>query len=238
MALHLSTLTIPGLAPAELLLFTDARLTQALSLSPTSLSSPSSGSHSSFLETAVGIATLILIRSLRTHAFGDNWTACAQVIKSATAMAVSDDRQRDNSDDGGCEVLYGRAGLLYSLLRLRSASRGQNIPSDDVSTSIRALCPDETIHLLVESIVHRGETGAAVYAAELAGNLPAPPLMWTWHGKRYLGAAHGIGKPTASPFSLQYLSPSLQRGSFTSCYFVPQTSSARTWSQSSAPSGG
>ena len=205
---HLSNLALPGLSRDELLAFTDARLTQALNLSPTSLSSPSSGSHSSFLETAVGIATLVLMRTIesasteavRQGPFGDSWTACAQVVQSATKMAISEDRWRETDDDGGCEVLYGRAGLLYSLLRLRNASR-QDIKSrqprtSDLATTIKALSSDETIQLLVESIVRRGEAGAAVYAATLAGTLLAPPLMWTWHGKRYLGAAHGVGKLT------------------------------------------
>ncbi|KAJ6475769.1 hypothetical protein C8R47DRAFT_1142393 [Mycena vitilis] len=209
MAHHLSAAqleALPGLAPSELLAFTDARLTQALSLSPTSLSSPSSGSHSSFLETAVGIATIILIRAIEyvstattvnQSPFCDSWSACAQVIKSATSMAISEDRRSDTADDGGCEILYGRAGLLYAILRLRSASRRRDInPADSTSaeliTTVRALSSKAQLELLVQSINHRGQSGAAAYAAELDGKLPAPPLMWTWHGTRYLGAAHGV----------------------------------------------
>ncbi|KAJ7139031.1 hypothetical protein C8R44DRAFT_693432 [Mycena epipterygia] len=198
---HLSTHTLPGLSPGELLAFTDTRLTQALNLSPTSLSSPSSGSHSSFLGTAVGIATLILIRAIETGSatrdpFGDSWTACSQLVQSATKMAVSEDRWRDSDDDDGCEALYGRAGLLYALLRLRSASRRKTVSGDsglaDLVNTTAALSSEENIKLLVQSIVLRGESGAAVYAAELAGKGSSPPLMWTWHGKRYLGAAHGV----------------------------------------------
>ncbi|KAJ7489544.1 hypothetical protein FB451DRAFT_1225202 [Mycena latifolia] len=200
---HLSNHTLPGLSSNELLAFTDARLAQALSLSPTSLSSPSSGSHSSFLETAVGIATLILIRALESastrvsNPFGDSWTACSQLVASATKLVASEDRWRDADDNGGCEVLYGRAGLLYSLLRLRSAARrapanvGGSSSADLVAT-IAALSSEDSIQLLVQSIIERGALGAAAYAAELAENNPAPPLMWTWHGKRYLGAAHGV----------------------------------------------
>ncbi|KAJ7832201.1 hypothetical protein B0H13DRAFT_242264 [Mycena leptocephala] len=208
MAHHLATAqleALPGLAPVELLAFTDARLMQALSLSPTSLSSPSSGSHSSFLETVVGIATLILVRAIEhlsttatfsTSPFRDSWTSCAQLVTSATSMAVSEDR-RETDDDGGCEVLYGRAGLLYALLRLRSVSRRSDINTTDSNSAdsvmkIKALSSKAQLQLLVQSIIHRGQSGAATYAVELAGKLPAPPLMWAWHGKRYLGAAHGV----------------------------------------------
>ncbi|KAJ6460916.1 hypothetical protein C8R45DRAFT_1028606 [Mycena sanguinolenta] len=205
MAHHLSAAQLDGLPlPAELLAFTDSRLVQALSLSPTSLSSPSSGSHSSFLETAVGIATLILIRAIHLVAttktvsaspLSESCAACAQLVASATYMAVSEDRRPDK-DDGGCEVLYGRAGLLYALLRLRNAAKDDITTTDSNSaellTEIRKLSSKAQLQLLVQSIIHRGQTGAATYAAELGGTLPTPPLMWTWHGKRYLGAAHGV----------------------------------------------
>ncbi|KAJ6567571.1 hypothetical protein DFH09DRAFT_1155795 [Mycena vulgaris] len=131
-----------------------------------------------------------------TRSIGDSWTSCAQVVQSATKMAVSEDQRGDSSDDGGCEVLYGRAGLLYALLRLRSASRRAvhlgGSSSDELVAKIAVLSSEDNIQLLVQSIIYRGELGAAVYAAELAGKLPAPPLMWTWHGKRYMGAAHGV----------------------------------------------
>ncbi|KAJ7658958.1 hypothetical protein B0H17DRAFT_1096391 [Mycena rosella] len=212
MAHHLSTHPLPGLAPADLLTFADARLADALNLSPTSLSSPKSGSHSSFLETAVGIATLILIRAMESAStaelengvvtnitcLGDSWTACAQLVRSATKLVASEDRWRDADDDSGCEVLYGRAGLLYALLRLRDASRRAtnakfNASESDLETTVSALSSDDTILLLVQSIIRRGEAGAAAYAAELAGRIPAPPpLMWSWYGKRYIGAAHGV----------------------------------------------
>ncbi|KAJ7176502.1 hypothetical protein C8R46DRAFT_1076541 [Mycena filopes] len=210
---HLSTATaqqdVPllGLSPTELLAFTDARLAQTLNLSPTSLSSPSSGSHSSFLETAVGIATLILIRALEQvtltgtvsdSPFCDNWGSCAQLLTSAASMAISEDPHREADEEDGCEVLYGRAGLLYALLRLRSASKQSDIkPSDlnsvELVTTVREISSKARLQLLVESIIQRGKSGAASHAAQLAGvDLPSPSLMWTWHGKRYLGAAHGV----------------------------------------------
>ncbi|KAJ7621113.1 hypothetical protein FB45DRAFT_134767 [Roridomyces roridus] len=190
MAYHLSCCSVPGLARHELVSFADNQLQRALTLFPTSSSNPSSGSHSSFLETAVGVATLVLVRATgNMETFHESGTSCAQLIQSAVTMALSEERHLDQGDqDGGCEVLYGRAGLLYSLLRLRATA------TSDLPNAIAALCSDETIGLVVESIIHRGEKGAALYAQDLAGRIPAPSpsLMWTWHRKRYLGAAHGV----------------------------------------------
>ncbi|KAK7052535.1 Lanthionine synthetase c family protein [Favolaschia claudopus] len=210
MAQHLANAQLErlaGLSPAELLPFADFRLTHALSFSPTSLSNPSAGSHSSFLETAVGIATLILMRaiehviatgSVSTSTFNDSWSACIQLLTSAASMTLSEDRRQDDGDDSGCEVLYGRAGLLYALLRLRSLTKREDINAADAETAellskIRAICSEYQLQLLAQSIIIRGQRGAAMYQQDMAGTAyPTPPLMWSWHGKRYLGAAHGL----------------------------------------------
>lgn len=200
---NLSTLPIPlphdALTPANLLTFTDNYLTSALSLPPTAISNPSSASHSSFLETAVGIATLVLSRSMESGSsrspFDNSWPACAQLLMSVTQMAISEDINRHKDDDDGCEVLYGRAGLLYALLRLRSVARRCNVHSNDLKTTVETLSSDDIVRSLVESIIVRGKSGAAVYAAEIlhGRQLAVPALMWSWHGIRYLGAAHGVG---------------------------------------------
>ncbi|KAJ7198809.1 hypothetical protein GGX14DRAFT_468927 [Mycena pura] len=203
LAHNLAGHAVPGLSPPDLYAFADATLGRALSLSPTSLSNPSTGCHSSFLETFVGIATLTLIRAveqvsvkpLSTTPFAESWTSCAQLIQSVTTLTLSEDRGQNSPPDDGCEVLYGRAGLLYALLRLRAASRRVIHPggpaSSELLTTVRALSTKDTIKNLVEAIIRRGESGASLYTAELAGGV-APPLMWSWHGKRYLGAAHGV----------------------------------------------
>lgn len=50
---------------------------------------------------------------------------------------------------------------------------------------------------LVDEIVARGRRGAKSYSGEARthdkNSLRAPALMWSWHGKRYLGGAHGVG---------------------------------------------
>lgn len=107
--------------------------------------------------------------------------------------------RRFDADDG-CEVLYGRAGLLYALLLIRGAIR---VHADSVETSgalpdkllesLDRLASDDNICVIVKAIIDFGREGAREYAEDIAGSgLIPPPLMWVWHGKRYLGAAHGV----------------------------------------------
>ena len=65
-----------------------------------------------------------------------------------------------------CELLYGRAGFLYCLFFVRRALNSPEMFSDLVIE-------------LVRQIVN-------------AGQWTKVHLMWSWHGKRYLGAAHGV----------------------------------------------
>lgn len=123
---------------------------------------PYDANHVSFLETSVGNATLLLERGLSTE-------PCTTLLQQALSLAT----EERVIDDDGCEVLYGRAGLLYAFLRLRS-----------LSPSPLRLVSEGNIRALVESIIHRGKLGASVLKR-------GPPLMWSWHQKRYLGAAHG-----------------------------------------------
>lgn len=69
------------------------------------------------------------------------------------------------------EVLYGHAGYLYALLFVGSLVPGgldENLIEREVS--------------LILDAGHRG--------SRLDGS--PSPLMFTWHGKHYLGAAHGL----------------------------------------------
>jgi len=70
------------------------------------------------------------------------------------------------------EWLYGRAGYLHGLLYLQAV-----FGEDVVSQSLKIQ--------LGTKILRRGSQ----CAERLGCNLP---LMWTWHGKQYLGAAHGV----------------------------------------------
>lgn len=182
---------------------------------------PRHANHISYLETSIGPATLVLVRQLRLrqspestahkHArrgkldseileeleLQETWRGAADLIENAVELATGEEL-----DDDGCDVLYGRAGLVYALLLLRSellvtvsylAHAGK--PGDKVVRAVEALCSDENIQALVDDIIKRGELGAARYAQELEADErgKAPPLMWKWHGSWYLGAAHGVG---------------------------------------------
>lgn len=173
---------------------------------------PRHANHISYLETSIGPATLVLVRQLRLrqspestahkHArrgkldseileeleLQETWRGAADLIENAVELATGEEL-----DDDGCDVLYGRAGLVYALLLLRSellvtvsylAHAGK--PGDKVVRAVEALCSDENIQALVDDIIKRGELGAARYAQELEADErgKAPPLMWKWHGSR------------------------------------------------------
>lgn len=175
---------------------------QFSSLSESDLSIPRAGSKVSFLETTVGQAALILANWIRDYvedpikpAEKELLDDCVRIIVSAIQAALSEPR-----DDGGSEVLYGRAGLLYALLWLRSelsfpAPLGDlEDTNDPLLWGVSQLYSDENLQALVGDIVRRGWLGASIYAEELDAETQqrAPRLMWSWHGKRYLGAAHGV----------------------------------------------
>ncbi|KAI0746461.1 hypothetical protein C8Q80DRAFT_1175179 [Daedaleopsis nitida] len=181
---------------------------------------PQHGNRVSYLETSVGPATLILVRQLRLrqnpestahkHAkrgrldaealedieLAETWRGAVDLVSTAHEVALA-----EPIDDDGCEVLYGRAGLLYAFLLLRSelaitlsylSHTGK--PKEKVVRELESLTSDENIKSLVDDIVKRGDLGASLYAEELeeTERHKAPPLMWRWHGSRYLGAAHGV----------------------------------------------
>ncbi|TCD66895.1 hypothetical protein EIP91_000796, partial [Steccherinum ochraceum] len=165
---------------------------------PTSMKQPTDGGHASFLETSVGLAlaTLHLILHMRRSPEGQSpppsvaWNPCIALVQDALKVAL--DEQVDEDD---CEVLYGRAGLLYAMMLLRSEIDNPGTALEHpVVEAARSLVDDASMAALLENIVRRGEMGARNYAETLSGddNKHAPPLMWSWHGKRYIGGAHGV----------------------------------------------
>jgi hypothetical protein len=83
------------------------------------------------------------------------------------------------SEDAGMpnEILYGRAGYLHSLLLVHHvlSKRGD-------SPLLKPL--QACIDSLFDQIVFRG--------AQFKPKPKEAPLMWAWHDKLYLGAAHGV----------------------------------------------
>ena len=73
------------------------------------------------------------------------------------------------------ELLYGRAGCLYSLLYVKEC--------------VREKIDEHLIASISKAIIHSG--------MKLSGELKkqgyqVPPLMFEWHGSKYLAAAHGM----------------------------------------------
>ena len=228
MNFRLFTTALPILQPHNLLLIAHAQLTHALASD--ALSIPTSGSKVAFFDTSVGPATLVLLYQLHHLAsasaspprppFSHRTCArCAALLSSAlrVALALAPPPATADAEDG-CELLYGRAGLLCALLLLRAAlhkytpgaqTPHARRPSDAPLSALRALvCPltsSQALRPLVDGIIARGQAGAARFAQELeprggvgvgvggGSETPRPALMWSWHGKRYLGGAHGVG---------------------------------------------
>ena len=81
------------------------------------------------------------------------------------------------------ELLYGRTGFLSCLLFM-AAHAGLQLKDvgDIVAGSVQLILQDG--RALAHSDAEEGATARR--------SSPAFPLMWQWHGKRYLGAAHGL----------------------------------------------
>src|SRR6202167_5209521 len=208
---YLSDLSLPEL-PSQMLDRSDKYLHAALSSSSTALTIPSKASKAGFLVSSVGLATLILIRALGDpqlqsgsepqlqKIIADAWPASAKVLNSVIQLAVA---SRHTTSDDGCELLYGRAGILYALLRIRSAldrksSTTTAAANRPVVAALQPLVADSVLVELVGVITQRGKNGSAAYATELVSasrpaGMPTPPLMWSWLGKCYIGGAHGVG---------------------------------------------
>ena len=73
------------------------------------------------------------------------------------------------------ELMYGRAGYLYALLYVKKHA------NENISTCIS----DDSITDLTVAIINEG----IQYAKQTKRPVP---MWWEWHGKEYIGAAHGI----------------------------------------------
>jgi hypothetical protein len=155
--------------------------------------------RASFLETDVGVLTLMFLRIIQGSSsilVSDiDWKHCVRLLQGVIDQILS----THHNTDHGCEVLYGRAGFLYALLLMRNAlpprgdSTGSTRLPGQLLESLENLTSDDNIRVVVEAIIDIGRVGAREYVADISGSgLTAPPLMWVWHGRRYLGAAHGV----------------------------------------------
>lgn len=175
-----------------------ARMIRCVSLKP-----PKDASRVSFMETHVGCATVLITQHV-TRPEGEkplldyhSYQRCVSILRSAVKLALYRPVQSENvplMPYDGCEVLYGRAGLLYALLFLRSNATAETYSDVPLTGEVKALISFDTLRKLVDDVIDRGMMGAN--ATRPPGVAPSAwsPLMWSWHHKLYLGAAHGVGE--------------------------------------------
>ncbi|KAJ3191255.1 hypothetical protein HK101_007933 [Irineochytrium annulatum] len=93
------------------------------------------------------------------------------------------------------EILYGRAGYLYSLLFVRHhmseakhLARGLPFPVTDalIEEIYNAIMEDGRMEAKRALSSGQRGSGEAIVTADTM------PLVWAWHQARYLGAAHGV----------------------------------------------
>ncbi|KDR70228.1 hypothetical protein GALMADRAFT_144897 [Galerina marginata CBS 339.88] len=180
-------LTSPALLSAA-----DNHLAQVIHHHPGYLYNPN---YISFMTSSVGTAALVLTRRSSTSekSIANDWVAARDYLRTTIDQVLSEDLDLNSPSgmDDGCEFLYGRAGLLYALLYLRKGASGDQrremAPFED-------LIAEANLSSLVDAIICRGKHGASSLSLDVGTTDPQrlPPLLWTWRGKHYLGAAHGI----------------------------------------------
>ncbi|ONK74122.1 uncharacterized protein A4U43_C03F3000 [Asparagus officinalis] len=89
--------------------------------------------------------------------------------------AASDPALPVGPEDGGFgmpyELLHGRAGFLYAALFINQYLGPHTIP-------------DQILNPIINAVLAGGRAGSSVNSD--------CPLMYRWHGTRYMGAAHGL----------------------------------------------
>ncbi|THH06893.1 hypothetical protein EW145_g3764 [Phellinidium pouzarii] len=115
----------------------------------------------------------------------DRWAVSTKALRNAVQVAIADDSL------GGDEVLYGRAGLLWGMLNLRSWL-GVELASQARREDLNHIAGDQAsiIEDLINEIMEAGDSGSDLFTK--SGEYKGLPLMWQWHGKYYLGAIHGV----------------------------------------------
>ena len=122
-----------------------------------------------------------LLECPTTSALSMKCATLAAMKQSLDARTVANDILRlgqscrspvESLPESECEILYGRAGYLTSILCVRKCLEDATFGQQVVINTIR-------------TIIETGISTARSYRTNL-------PLLWEWHGSLYLGAAHGI----------------------------------------------
>ncbi|XP_027197937.2 lanC-like protein 2 [Dermatophagoides pteronyssinus] len=120
--------------------------------------------YSAFLCGQIGV---LACKILSNHVNEKDSTKYLQIIRDLAPKILS-------SDDVPDEILFGRSGYLYSLLMLR-----EKIPNS------AQILDNNLIRSVVEKILESGQLTSR------KEKNPIAPLVYYWHEKGYVGAAHG-----------------------------------------------
>ncbi|XP_043587372.1 lanC-like protein 2 isoform X2 [Bombus pyrosoma] len=116
-----------------------------------------------------GIVGPLALGAVVSHSKGYSDVAQNMISKIKSLQSVVLNERSDLPD----ELLYGRAGYLFSLLFLNSNISPAPIENDLIK---------QVIALIIKS--------GNLYSASRKYKTP---LMYVWHGSEYIGAAHGLG---------------------------------------------
>eukprot|EP00879_Flechtneria_rotunda_P018916 GHRR01019854.1.p1 GENE.GHRR01019854.1~~GHRR01019854.1.p1 ORF type:complete len:297 (+),score=90.35 GHRR01019854.1:3715-4605(+) len=139
-----------------------------------------------FLEGASGV---LAAQAVLAHMQG-NWQTTAAKLQAVQELWPN--HIQGVLPPSECELLYGRAGYLYSLAWLQQHLGQEAVPQD----LIKAV----TAHILNEGLrggaeLRQSAAGGGGSRRSTDENLSSAAgswdLMYSWHGKKYLGAAHG-----------------------------------------------
>lgn len=110
----------------------------------------------------------------------ENWAKALYNLRRAVGLA-----SRENEGESN-EMLYGRAGLLYTMIHLRHLSMHATDFDKLKLSDLHHIVATSAIKDIAKIIIKEGERGAKLYSTNY-GPIECP-LMWEWHDKAYLGA--------------------------------------------------
>ncbi|KAL2843409.1 hypothetical protein BJX68DRAFT_243937 [Aspergillus pseudodeflectus] len=150
-------------------------------------------------------ATLRILHHLSSGTARDILDADLVVLRNAVKMALEHGAtgMYHGHELGADEVLFGRAGLLWTLLNIRQWEvEGKDVFDPKQKGLLAGALGDEIVGRLIEVIVRAGQQGGAECqrilgekGQSLLGDRDSQvmPLMWVWKKGYYgLGWAHGL----------------------------------------------
>lgn len=120
------------------------------------------------VDSPVGPATARIMYAMLDTASSTISISDKTILSRAVKVAIQDDTRTD-------EILYGKAGLLFALLQIRSAAVSTKFEDEELSSLVN----DEVLRRLVTSLFQDGlmvPSSSSVF-----------PLHYEWDGKCYLG---------------------------------------------------